>query len=45
MLNVAACNIELKDKAGAKKTLENLIKQYPDSEAAQAAKNRLSSLK
>lgn len=45
MLNISACHIELKDKAGAKKTLESLIKQYPESEAAQAAKNRLVSLK
>ncbi|MES2106647.1 MAG: tol-pal system protein YbgF [Pseudomonadota bacterium] len=45
MLNISACHIELKDKAGAKKVLENLMKQYPDSEAAQAAKNRIGSLK
>jgi TolA-binding protein len=33
MLNIASCQTELKDKA-AKKTLQDLIKQYPDSPAA-----------
>lgn len=41
MLNIASCQTELKDKA-AKKTLQDLIKQYPDSEAAATAKKRLS---
>jgi len=40
MLNIASCQIELKDKA-AKKTLQDLIKTYPDSAAAVAAKDRL----
>lgn len=40
MLNIASCQTELKDKA-AKKTLQDLIKQYPDSTAAAAAKERL----
>ncbi|MFC0170559.1 tol-pal system protein YbgF [Pseudoduganella danionis] len=40
MLNIASCQIELKDKA-AKKTLQDLIKNYPDSPAAAAAKDRL----
>jgi tol-pal system protein YbgF len=40
MLNIASCQTELKDKA-AKKTLQDLIKQYPDSTAAEAAKARL----
>ena len=41
MLNIASCQTELKDKA-AKKTLQDLIKQYPDSPAAATAKDRLS---
>lgn len=40
MLNIASCQTELKDKA-AKKTLQELIKQYPDSSAAATAKERL----
>jgi tol-pal system protein YbgF len=40
MLNIASCQTELKDKA-AKKTLQDLIKQYPDSPAATTAKERL----
>ncbi|MRW94329.1 tol-pal system protein YbgF [Duganella sp. FT80W] len=40
MLNIASCQTELKDKA-AKKTLQDLIKQYPDSPAAATAKDRL----
>ena len=35
----------MKDKAGARKTLEDLIKAYPKSEAAVAAKERLAALK
>ncbi|MDO8701655.1 MAG: tol-pal system protein YbgF [Undibacterium sp.] len=45
MLNIAACQLELKDKPGSKKTLEAVMKQYPDTEAAQAAKSRLASVK
>ncbi|MBC3861903.1 tol-pal system protein YbgF [Undibacterium jejuense] len=45
MLNIAGCYTELKEKVASKKTLETLISQYPGTEAAQAAKNRLSSLK
>ncbi|MFZ6657672.1 tol-pal system protein YbgF [Undibacterium sp. TJN19] len=45
MLNIATCHVELKEKAAAKKVLENVIVQYPETEAAQAAKNRLSGLK
>jgi TolA-binding protein len=39
MLNIASCQIELKDKA-AKKTLQDLIKTYPDS-PQQSRKNQL----
>ena len=45
MLSIANCQIELKDTAGARATLGNLIKQYPQSEAAQAGRERLSKLK
>jgi TolA-binding protein len=37
--------IELKDTRGARKVLEDLIKAHPESEAAAAAKDRLSRLK
>jgi tol-pal system protein YbgF len=40
MLNIASCQTELKDKA-ARKTLQDLIKEYPDSNAAVTAKERL----
>lgn len=45
LLNIASCQTELKDKAAAKKTLENLIAQYPDAPAAQTAKERLAALR
>ncbi len=45
VLAVANCQIELKDTKGARKTLEDLLKAYPQSEAASVAKDRLSKLK
>lgn len=45
MLSIANCQIEIKDPRAAKKTLANLIKSYPQSEAAVAAKERLIQLK
>lgn len=45
MLNIASCYIELKDKAAARKALETLVAQYPDSNAAQTARQRLVALK
>ncbi|MFZ6639758.1 tol-pal system protein YbgF [Undibacterium sp. TC4M20W] len=45
LLNIAACHIELKEKPAAKKVLESVLAKYPDTEAAQAAKNRLAGLK
>ncbi len=45
VLSIANCQIELKDSKGAKKTLDDLIKAYPQSEAAVAAKDRLTRLK
>ncbi len=45
LLSIANCQIELKDTRGARKTLEDLIKAYPQSEAAGVAKERLTRLK
>jgi len=45
VLSVANCQLELKDSKGARKTLTDLVKAYPQSEAAVAAKERLSTLK
>ena len=44
-LSIANCQIELKETIGARKTLEDLVRSYPQSEAALAAKERLSRLK
>lgn len=44
-LSIANCQVELKDAKSARKTLEDLIKVYPESEAASVAKDRLSKLK
>jgi tol-pal system protein YbgF len=41
VLSIANCQIELKDNAGARRTLDELVKAYPQSEAASAAKERL----
>ena len=45
VLSIANCQVELKDTRGARKTLEDLIKAYPQSEAAVAAKDRLARLR
>jgi tol-pal system protein YbgF len=45
VLSIANCQIELKDTRAARKTLEDLIKAYPQSEAAVAGKERLARLK
>ena len=45
VLSVANCQLELKDAKGARKTLSDLVKAYPQSEAAVAAKERLSTWK
>jgi len=45
VLSVANCQLELKDTKGARKTLADLVKAYPQSEAALAAKERLATLK
>lgn len=44
-LSIANCQIELKDTRTARKTLEDLLRAYPQSEAAVAAKERLSRLR
>jgi len=45
ILAISNCQIELKDLKAARKTLEDLVSTYPDSEAAQVAKERLTRLK
>ncbi len=45
VLSIANCQLELKDTKAARKTLEDLMKAYPQSEAAVAAKERLARLK
>ena len=44
VLSIANCQIELKDTKAARRTLEDLTKAYPQSEAAQAGRERLSRL-
>ncbi len=45
VLSIANCQIELKDGPSARKTLDDLVKAYPQSEAAAAAKERLARLR
>ena len=45
MLAMANCQIEMKDNRSARKTIDDLVKAYPASEAATAGKERLSTLK
>lgn len=45
VLSIANCQLELKDSKGARKTLEDLMRAYPQSEAASVAKERLTRLK
>jgi tol-pal system protein YbgF len=45
MLAIANCQAELKDTKAARKTIDDLLKTYPKSEAAQAGRERLASLK
>ncbi len=44
-LTIANCQMELKDTKAARKTLEDLVAAYPTTDAANAAKDRLSRLK
>lgn len=45
LLALANCQIELKDIKSARRSLDDLLKAYPGSEAAQAGKERLAALK
>lgn len=45
LLSIANCQTELKDTRAARKTLDELVKNHPQSEAAAAAKERLAKLK
>ncbi len=45
MLSVANCQLELKDSKAARKTLAEVVKNYPHTEAATAANERLAKLK
>jgi tol-pal system protein YbgF len=45
MLSVANCQLELKDIKAARKTLADVVKNYPHTEAATAATERLAKLK
>ncbi|MBN8505227.1 MAG: tol-pal system protein YbgF [Burkholderiales bacterium] len=45
LLAIANCQIESKDTKAARRTLEDLQKAHPGTEAAQAAKERLAGLK
>jgi TolA-binding protein len=45
MLAVANCQIELKDVRAAKRSLEELVKAHPQSEAASTARDRLARLR
>lgn len=45
LLALANCQIELKDGKGARRTLEELIRNYPQSEAAQAGSERIKQIK
>jgi len=45
LLSIANCQLELKDSKAAKKTLEDLARSYPQTDAGAAAKERLGKLK
>lgn len=45
LLAIANCQAELKDAKSARKTIDELLRTYPKSEAAQAGRERLASLK
>jgi tol-pal system protein YbgF len=44
LLNIAASQDELKQRAAARTTLQRLLKEYPDSESAKVAKERLAAM-
>ena len=45
MLSIANCQLELKEARASRKTLEELVKDYAESEAASLAKGRLAKMK
>jgi tol-pal system protein YbgF len=45
MLSISNCQLDMKDTKAAKKTWDDIIKTYPDTEAASAAKERLARFK
>jgi tol-pal system protein YbgF len=45
VLSIANCQIELKANVSARRTLDDLVKAYPQSEAASAARERLARLR
>ncbi len=45
LLALANSQVEAKDRVGARKTIDELMKAYPASDAAQAGKERLAALK
>ena len=45
LLALANCQFEIKDNRGARRTLDDLVKNYPKSEAAAAGKERLATIK
>jgi len=45
LLAIANCQAELKDSKAARRTIDELLSKYPKSEAAQAGRERLASLK
>lgn len=45
MFNIADCELEMKNKPAAKKTLKQLISQFPGSDASEKAKKRLAAIK
>ena len=45
LLNMADCQMELKDKAAAKLTLKLIVSKFPNSDAAKDAKKQLAQLK
>ncbi len=45
LLNIASCQLDLKDKAAARETLGTLVKKYPSAAAAATGKERLADIK
>ena len=45
MLAIANCQVELKDLRAARKTLEDLVKAHPQTEAGQTARERLARMR